>query len=139
MMCCYTQRPLPNSAMTYLLQWLIIVQQTRTKTKKKQQAWWEWMCETGWEKPTKHQPYTKNCMQLKKARSRRGGILQRRSHKLIAQGQMSSPEYMHTNNIMCKEQVIFRCVCVCMSLKEDKNMKKREERYMRRFEGRKER
>lgn len=49
---------------------------------------------------------------MRKAGSKRGGLLQNRTHQPAVQGQMVSPESINTSNIMEAEQVIFTNIYV---------------------------
>lgn len=62
-----------------------------------------------WENPTWPQPYTER---NRKAGSRRGGLPQGRTHQLVVQGQVVSPEDIHISNIWT-QQVLFRNVYAC--------------------------
>jgi hypothetical protein len=62
----------------------------------------------GGEKTTRPQPYTKSYRQLRDAEHRRDSLSQGRTHPLLIQYQMVSPENKHTSNIIQTEEFIFR-------------------------------
>lgn len=72
----------------------------------------QWACQTNGENPTWPQPYTEL---YRKAGSRRGGLPQGRTHQLVVQGQVVSPEDIHISNIWT-QQVLFRNIYACTHL-----------------------
>jgi hypothetical protein len=51
-------------------------------------------------------PYTKNYRKLRNAESWRSSLLKRRTHQVVIQHQMVSPENIHTSDILQTEQNI---------------------------------
>lgn len=82
----------------------------------------------------KSQPFTKNCRQLRNAKSGRKSLFsQGRAHQMITQYQVLSPENTHTNSVIQTEQVAFTHTHTTTMKKEVMNLRGNKKGYIGRF------